>query len=232
LFFSEQERAPSAFCGINFISVFLEIPIVILCLGRRESTGNSLVAVSVIILIIGVGVFAYSYTPETIKMPRQVWSDRPVEKVIVDQEFSALSNYYTKMGTYNAGDQISVTATISEGTLSADVWSLYTGKRVGEQIDVKEVNFIVTVPTSGSYEISVSRYKPSAFTIYFEKTTASIQVKVQTTERVSSTVYDYLTVYPHKDFATVGIAVLLLGIGVGVVAIAYRNQPKQSSTPT
>jgi hypothetical protein len=149
--------------------------------------------------------------------------------VVQDGEISALSSFYSKNFQLGAGDKISITATINEGTLSANVLDMWTFKEIASQSNVQNVNLDVTVPSDGYYQINVKRYKESVFVIYLEETTASVKVSTITTEQVFVQDYRSVTTYPYKNFETAGIAVMLAGIGAGVLSVAQNKGKNQFS---
>ena len=106
---------------------------------------------------------------------------------------------------------------------------MWTFKEIASQSNVQNVNLDVTVPSDGYYQINVKRYKESVFVIYLEETTASVKVSTITTEQVFLQDYRSVTTYPYKNFETAGIAVMLAGIGAGVLSVAQNKGKNQFS---
>lgn len=190
---------------------------------------KSLWVLSAFLIVIGFCIFLYSSVPKTVQEPYMKLTTQTKNNVVQDGEISALSSFYSKNFQLGAGDKISITATINEGTLSANVLDMWTFKEIASQSNVQNVNLDVTVPSDGYYQINVKRYKESVFVIYLEETTASVKVSTITTEQVFVQDYRSVTTYPYKNFETAGIAVMLAGIGAGVLSVAQNKGKNQFS---
>jgi hypothetical protein len=190
---------------------------------------KSLWALSAIILFIGICVLAYSYFPETVSEPYTTWVTQSHDNVLKDGTVSAWYDYFIGDTNFNQGDQVFIVASTSDGTLTAQVYDVYANEVIQSQDNVANINLNVTIPSSSYYEIKVSRYRSSIYVLFTLPATANVHVATHTTEQVPTTAYRDVTIYPHKDLVIVGIAIMVAGIGVGVLTIAQdkkRNETK------
>ena len=196
---------------------------------------KTLWALSATILSIGACVLAYSYFPETVEQPYTTWVDQPRNTVLIDETVEAYRIYYDEYRTLRQGDRVSIVASSSDHTLTAtvaDCSNILDPSVISSQENVANISLDVTIPSSGYYEIVISRYRDSQYIIFLDKTNANVRVTRRTTERVSIQAYRYVTTYPHKDLQTLAIAILIAGIGVGVLTIAQGTRNKKQPTCT
>jgi hypothetical protein len=170
----------------------------------------------------------YSSVPKTVKEPYINWVTQPKDEVLQDGTVSALSIFYSETHQFESGDKISITASIDEGTLSVDIYDMWAFKEIAAQENVQSVDLDVTIPSNSFYEITVKRYKSSVFVIYTEKTNANVKITTRTTEQALVQAYRDVTTYPYKNLETCGIAVMVAGIGVGVLSIAQIQREESN----
>ena len=181
---------------------------------------------SAFLLFSGFCVFIYSSIPVIVKEPYLKTVTKTKEDVLTEGTISAYSIFYSKTFNFNSGDRIFITASIEEGTLSAGVYDYFESKEIASQENVKTVSIDVTVPRSGYYEIYVRRYKKSIYEFFLSKVNANVKITTITTEQYFVQDYREKTTYPYKDYETTGIALMLAGIGVGVLSIAQDRHYK------
>ena len=97
---------------------------------------------------------------------------------------------------------------------------------------MQNVTLEVTVPSSSYYQIEVSRYRSSPSVIFLEPTTAYVKATTHTTEQVTVQRDRVVTTYPYKDYESVGIGVMLAGIGVGVFSVSNRDSQNNQESDT
>lgn len=183
------------------------------------------------ILFIGVCVFAYSFFPATVSTPYTTWVNKTHDNVLKGGTVTAFYDYYIGYSSFNQGDQIAILASTQDGTLAAQVIDSSTNNTITSKDNVANVNMDVTIPSSGYYEIKVSRYRTSIYVLFLTHATAYVNVTTYTTEQVPTQAYENVTTYPHKDLQIVGIGIMIAGIGVGVLTIGHDKRKNQNSAP-
>jgi len=185
---------------------------------------NNILLLSVVVLGCGIVLSLFSYLPKTIQIPYLRTVQQPVETVQQDGVTSNFYTYYSKSFQCKVGDTIQIRSQsqTAGATLSATVSELL-GNTVMQQNDVSSIDTTVTIPEDGYYSVVIERYRTSAWVIFLTQTNAYVYVKTSITE--TKTVQDYrpVTTYPYKDLITPAIAIMVAGIGIGVVSIAKKK---------
>jgi len=207
-------------------------------IGFGEVNLKTLWALSAFILFFGGCVLVYSHFPETVKEPYTTFANLPRDNVLTNGIVKAYRIYYDGYKTLDQGDRVSIVASNSAETLTArviDCSNLLAPNVISSRENVSNINLDVTIPRSGYYEIEVSRYRRNEYIIFLDQINATVRVITHTTEQVSTQAYRDVTIYPHKDLQTPAIAILVAGIGVGVLTIAQgtpKNRQLTYSTQT
>jgi hypothetical protein len=196
---------------------------------------RTLWVLSAVLLCIGFCIFLYSSVPQTVHEPYTVWTDKTTDYLLKNGVGTATSPFYSTYfdGIYNftAGDTVSITASPTDGRtlLSAKV-SRYFGVEVYKSQDnTTAISMDYTIPFSGRFEITVSRYKTSDFEFFSTETSANVRATARMTEKVQVQQYRDVTTYPYKSYETAGIVVMLAGIGCGVLSVTQHKVKNQSS---
>lgn len=196
---------------------------------------KSLWILSALLIFSGFSTILCSAVPQTIREPYTILKDRTINYLIKDGLGTATSPFYSTYfyGVYNftQGDTVSITASPTDGKtlLSAEV-SRYFGLEIYKSQDnTTTINMNYTIPFSGRFEITISRYKASDFEFFSTETTANVRITARMTEKVQVQEYRSVTTYPYEDFETVGIAVMLAGIGAGILSVAQDKRKNQCS---
>jgi hypothetical protein len=197
---------------------------------------SAFVIISCLLIITGIGCYLASLVPVAVhnQVPYTGYKTQTINNVLADGSVSSLMTYFNDYASLNQGDIINIQSSTTDPdvTLTASVGE-FLASDIQKQENVTSINLSVTVPKSGYYEISVSRYRHSVFVIFLERTNATVKVTTQTTEQVPVTLYHdvAVTTYPYKDYQTYGIPLLLAGIGVAVLAVAQNITSKQLVPP-
>ena len=177
---------------------------------------------SVVLLLLGVSIFVYSAIPQIIQEPYLKTVTQNKDTVLLEDTISAQYSFVYENFFFKQGDNISIIATIDEGTLGAHVYEVSSGFSIVKRENSTKVNLEVTVPRDGLYHISVGRFRPSLYVWYSEATNANVEIVQRTVEQVLVTAYRDVTIYPNKGYETAGIILVLAGIGAGVLSAAQN----------
>jgi len=190
---------------------------------------KSLWVLSAVLLLLGVSIFVYSLIPQIIQEPYLKTVTQNKDTVLLEDTISAQYSFVYKNFFFKQGDNISIIATIDEGTLGAHVYEVYSGFSIVKRENSTNINLEVTVPRDGLYHIGVGRYRPSLSVFYSEATNANVEIVQRTTEQVLVTAYRDVTIYPNKVYETAGIVLVLAGIGAGVLSVAQNISGKKNN---
>lgn len=189
---------------------------------------KSLWILSALLIIIGFCVFLYSYAPQTAQEPYLRVVTQTKDNVLVDETISAKYTFCFKSYLFKEGDKISIIASIDEGTLSVSVDEVWSGEIISKE-DVQSVNLDVAIQKDSTYTITVERYRTSIFVLYSNATNANVKIAQRTTEQAFATAYRDVITYPYKGYQTAGFAVMVAGIGCGVLSVAQNKNKNNSS---
>jgi hypothetical protein len=201
-----------------------------------EDTMKSLSVLSAVLLFVGFGVFLYSVYPQTVKEPYTVWKDEThnytLKEGIATATSPSFGTYFDAIYNFTAGDILTITASSTDGQipLSATVSKFFRLQVYASQDNMTAINMDYTIPSSGNFEITVSRYKASAFDYFSTETTANVRITASMVTKVQVQEYRDVTTYPHKDLQIAAIAVMIFGIGVAILSLAQgRNKNQQTA---
>ncbi len=181
---------------------------------------KSIWVLSAALLLLGVSIFVYSAIPQIIQEPYLKTVTQNKDTVLLEDTISEQYSFVYKNFFFKQGDNISIIATIDEGTLGANVYEVYSGFSIVKRENSTNINLEVTIPRDGLYHIGIGRYRPSLNVFYSEATNANVEIVQRTTEQVLVTAYRDVTIYPNKGYETAGIVLVVAGIGAGVLSLA------------
>jgi hypothetical protein len=201
---------------------------------------KSLWILSAILLLIGFFVFIASSTPLNIEEAYTVSENQKHDYLITDSVQTATKpfyrTYYSATANFTKGDTISIATSAIDGQtpISAEI-SRYYGLEVYKSEENKTLIYIdYTIPFAGKFEVSVSRFEPNPYGlgVFTSETSAYVKITAQMTEAVQVQKYRVVTTYPYKGYESVGIGVMLAGIGVGVLSVSKRNRQTNQANNT
>jgi len=190
---------------------------------------KNILLLSGILLSIGLGATLFSFIPQPHREPYWRKTQQRVEKVQKDGTVSSWYTFYSQSFSCVAGDTISIRAQAqTSGESLSIVVSQTLGSTIEQREDVTDINITVTIPTSGSYTVTINRYRYSPFVVWLAPAEAYIYVKTNITETKLEQGYRTVLTYPYKELLAPGVVLMIAGIGFGIFTIAQQktSQPK------
>lgn len=187
---------------------------------------------SAVALCIGLALCAIYFFPRTVSEPYPELVSQRVDRVQEDGNVTALYTFYSQAFNCRAGDTIFIHAqALSSDESLSFVVSQTSGNTIEQRNNVRDGNLTVTIPTDGSYTVTIERYRHSVWVFFLEKADAYIYVKTSITETSLVQKYRDVVTYPYKDLLIPGVVLLIAGIGLGVLSIAEEKPVAENATP-
>lgn len=187
---------------------------------------------SAVALCIGLALSAVSSFPQTVSEPYTELVSQRVDRVQEDGNVTALYTFYSQAFSCKAGDTIFIHARALSGDESLSFVVSHTlGDTVEQRNNVRDGNLTVTIPTDGSYTVTIIRYRYSPYVIYLSSVDAYIYVRTSITETRLVQKYRDVVTYPYKDLLSPGEVLLIAGIGLALLSIAEARPTAENATP-